>query len=234
MGGKVVIVCGLMGSGKSTVSRELSVALGPGTLWLAEPDEKGGRNPYLADYYTGASRWAFTMQIHLLGMRYRAHLDAQWHALHSGHHAVMDSSYFQDTAFARLQLAEGLMSEREFETYRTIYQAMTATVMLPTMCLRTLVSPETSLRRIQARMEKETGRKCEVAVSLDYLRGLDREIDHMVNVLKQQGVTILDVPWDEDRDSPETRQSAVEGIAARIRNFNPPDLFLDHHRRIIN
>lgn len=233
MGGKVSIVCGLMGSGKSTLSRELAKALGEGTLWLSEPDEKGGLNPYLSDYYSGAERWAFTMQIHLLGMRYRAHLQAQWHALNTGKHAVMDSSYFQDTAFARLQLADGLMTEREFETYRTIYQAMTATVMLPSMCLRTLVSPETALRRIQSRMLKETGRVCETAVTIDYLRGLDREIDHMVNVLKQQGVQVLDVPWDEDRDTPESRSAAVEGLAARIRNFNPADLFFDHHRRAI-
>jgi hypothetical protein len=44
---------------------------------------------------------------------------------------------------------------------------------------------------------------------------------------------VLDVPWDEDRDTPESRAAAVEGLAARIRNFNPPDLFLDHHRRAI-
>lgn len=80
-------------------------------------------------------------------------------------------------------------------------------------------------------MERETGRKCESVVSLDYLRGLDQEIDHMVGVLKQQGVTVYDMPWDEDRDTPETRSSAIQGIAARILNHSPPDLFLDLHRR---
>lgn len=229
--GKVVVVCGLMGGGKSVLSQELATALGPGTLHLSEPDEKEGRNPYLADYYADPGRWATTMQIHLLGTRYAQHLHAQWHSMNTGHHAVMDSSYWQDTCFARLQLASGLMSPREFGTYSKLYQAMTASVLLPTVCLRVLVSPETAIRRIQSRMEKETGRKCESAVSLDYLRGLDREIDHMVGVLRHQGVTVLDVPWDTDRGSSEARAHTVEGLASRIIGLEPPDLFLDMHRR---
>lgn len=231
MSGKVTIVCGLISSGKTTLSKELSIALGPNTLWQPEPDEKGGRNPYLADYYAEPARYSFTMQAHLLGLRFRQHLQAQWHAMNTDHHAVMDSSYFQDTCFARLQLTLGLMTQREFNTYTALYHAMTASVLLPNVCLRVLVSPETAIRRIESRMEKETGRRCESAVSLDYLRGLDQEIDHMMSVLRQQGVTILDVPWDPDRDSPETRQQAVEGLAARIQNLRPPDFFLDLHRR---
>jgi len=39
--GKVVIVEGLIGSGKTTLSRELGAALGDTSLTLFEPDEKG-------------------------------------------------------------------------------------------------------------------------------------------------------------------------------------------------
>lgn len=42
---KVVVVEGLIGSGKTTLSRELGLALGPTTLTLFEPDEKGGGQP---------------------------------------------------------------------------------------------------------------------------------------------------------------------------------------------
>lgn len=233
---KVVIVEGLISGGKTTLTRELGQALGDKTLILIEPDEKGpngGANPYLADYYEDSSRWSFTMQTHLLALRYRMHLHAQWHAMQGEGHAILDRSYFGDTAFARLQVKMGLMTEREFGTYTALYHSMTATVMLPTVCLRVLVSPETAGRRIMSRMEKETGRACESTVSLDYLRGLDQEIDHMVDVLRRQGVVVLDVPWDEDRDTTEIRRAAVEGLAARIQNLNPPDLFLDMHRRTI-
>jgi len=230
---KVIIIEGLIGSGKSHLSRELGTALGPDTLTLLEPDEKNEANPYLADYYGDPKRWSLTMQMHLLAMRYRMHLHAQWHALQSHGHAILDRSYFGDTAFARLQLRLGLMSQREFDTYATLYHAMTASVMLPSICIRILVSPETANQRVGRRMEAETGRKCETAIDLDYLRGLEREIDHMVGVLRAQGVVILDVPWDANRDSPETRRSTVESLAARIQALEPPDLFLDMHRRAL-
>lgn len=233
---KVIIVEGLIGSGKTTLSRELGIALGSTALTLFEPDEKGeegGGNPYLADYYTDPARWSFVLQVHQLQARYRMHLQAQWHAMQGFGHAVLDRSYFGDTAFARLQVKMGLMSQREFRTYASIYQAMTASVLLPNVCVRVLASPEVCNTRVARRMETETGRKCETAIDLNYLRGLETEIDHMVGVLRSQGVTILDMPWDVDRDSPETRKHAVEALAARISAITPPDFFLDLHRRTV-
>jgi deoxyadenosine/deoxycytidine kinase len=231
--GKVVIVEGLIGGGKTTLSNELAQALGDTTLVLFEPDEKGGANPYLADYYTDPKRWGFTLQVHQLQARFRMHLHAQWHALQGFGHAVLDRSYFGDTAFARLQHKLGWVTDREFNTYSSIYHAMTSAVLLPNVCVRILVSPHTCNDRIASRMKAEKGRKCEQAIDLDYLKALDHEIDHMVGVLRAQGVTILDVPWDVDRDSPEARRSAVEGLADRIRSVDPPDFFLDMHRRTI-
>jgi len=230
---KVVIVEGLISGGKTTLTRELGRALGDTTLVLVEPDEKNDANPYLADYYGDSKRWSFTMQCHLLALRFRMHLNAQWYALQGHGHAVLDRSYFGDTCFARLQLALGLMSQREFDTYAALYKSMTASVMLPTVCLRVLVSPDTAIRRIQSRMEKETGRKCESVVSVEYLRGLDREIDHMTQTLRMMGVPVLDVPWDVDRDMPEQRAATVQALAARIEALQPPDLFLDAHRRAV-
>lgn len=229
--GKTVIVEGLIGSGKTTLSRELAAALGDTTLVLYEPDEKQDANPYLADYYADPARWGFTLQIHQLQARFRMHLHAQWHAMQGFGHAVLDRSYFGDTAFSRLQHQLGWVSDREYETYTSIYHAMTASVLLPNVCVRILVSPQTCNNRISKRMKTEKGRKCEQAIDLDYLKALDHEIDHMVGVLRQQGVNILDVPWDENRDTPSIRQSAVEGLADRIQAIQPPDLFLDMHRR---
>lgn len=230
---KVVIVEGLIGSGKTTLSRELGAALGTNTLTLFEPDEKGGGNPYLADYYADPNRWGFVLQVHLLQARFRMHLQAQWHAMQNSGHAVLDRSFYGDTAFARLQFKDGIMTEREFETYRSIYHAMTTSVLLPNICIRVLASPETCERRVAKRMESETGRRCEEAVSLKYLKGLEQEIDHMVGVLRNMGVVVLDVPWDIDRDTPESRKNAVEALAARIEATQPTDAFLDLHRRTL-
>lgn len=228
---KVIIVEGLIGGGKTSLSRELAQALGDNTLVLFEPDEKDNANPYLVDYYEDERRWAFVLQVHQLQARYRMHLHAQWHVMQGHGNAILDRSYFGDTAFARLQLRRQTMTQREFDTYTSIYHAMTAQVLLPNICVRILVSPETCNHRISSRMKTETGRECETAIDIDYLKALDREIDHMVGVLRSQGVTVLDVPWDTDRDTPEARRSAVESLAARIQGIEPPDFFLDLHRR---
>ena len=233
---KVIVVEGLIGSGKTTLSRELGKALGDTALTLFEPDEKGedgGGNPYLADYYADPARWSFVLQVHQLQARYRMHLQAQWHAMQGFGHAVLDRSYFGDTAFARLQVKEGKMSQREFRTYTSIYQAMTASVLLPNVCVRVLASPEVCANRVAKRMTVETGRQCESVIPIEYLQGLEQEIDHMVSVLRSQGVTVLDMPWDTTRETEETRRVAVEALAARIIGLSPPDFFLDLHRRTL-
>jgi deoxyadenosine kinase len=228
-----VIVEGIIGAGKSSLTRELGVALGSNTLIQMEPDEAGDANPYLADFYGDPARWALVMQLHLLQARYRMHLHAQWHALSGRGHSVLDRSYFGDTCFARLQLRNGAMSQREFETYKALYHTMTASVLLPNVCVRLLVAPEIAKRRIEARMTERAGRRCESTIDLKYLVDLDREISHMVGVLRGQGVTVMDMPWDVDRESEEQRKAAVQSLACRIAEQDPPDAFLDLHRRTL-
>ena len=235
---KVVVVEGLIGGGKTTLTKELGKALGDNTLVLLEPDEKDTnsphqKNPYLADYYEDPKRWSFILQCHQLQARFRMHQHAQWHVMQGHGHALLDRSYFGDTAFARLQIHQGTMTEREFETYSSIYHAMTASVLLPTVCVRVLLSPEVCVKRVERRMQVEEGRKCESAVTLEYLQALEQEIDHMVDVLRKQGVTIIDMPWDEDRPDTEARSVAVQSLAARINALKPPDFFLDLHRRTL-
>lgn len=226
----VTVICGLIGAGKSTLSAELSAALGPSTLLLREPDEKENLNPYLSDYYLDSPRWSLTMQLHLLGLRFSLHHRAQCHVLQHCGHAVMDSAFYQDTSFARLQYRMGLLSAREYNTYKQLYRAMTTTVLYPSVCVRALVDPETSNERIQRRMEAETGRKCEKAIDIDYLKGLDAEIDYTNDILRSQGVTIIDMPWDVDRDTPYQRKQAVRGLANRIKNLRHNGI-LDIHRK---
>ena len=230
---KVVIVEGIIGAGKSSVCRELARALGPDTLMMLEPDEKEGANPYLVDFYKNQERWAFVMQVHLLQARYAMQLHAQWHVLSGRGHAVLDRSYFGDTCFARLQLANGALTKREFQTYSSIYHAMTASVLLPSIMVRLLVSPKIAHARIQRRMQDETGRVCESTIPLKYLQDLDGEISRMAAILRTQGVTVIDIPWDVDRDTPESREVAVQSMAARIAEQEPLDDFLDLHRRTL-
>jgi len=46
-------------------------------------------------------------------------------------------------------------------------------------------------------------------------------------------VAILDVPYDVDRDTPQQRFQLTSSLAARINAIEPPDYFLDLHRRTL-
>lgn len=229
----VVAIEGTIGSGKSTLADELGEELGPNTLVLQEPDERGGANPYLGDFYEDMARWAFTMQVHLLQSRWRLHRLAQEYAMSGRGHAIIDRSAPGDTAFARLQVKTGAMTEREFATYGKLYHAMTEVMLLPNICIRLLVDPHVALERIQKRADARAGRKCEVGISIDYLKSLDREISHMTEVLRRQGVMVLDTPWDVDKYTSEDRSRAVKGLSSRLQEWVPPDPFLDLHRRTV-
>jgi deoxyadenosine/deoxycytidine kinase len=228
----VVAVEGLIASGKSTLAAELGKLL-PGAMTLIEPDEESG-NPYLDDYYADPTRWGLTMQVHLLAIRFRMQQVAQWHALSGQGPVILDRSYYGDTCFARMLVGSGKMTLREFETYRGLYQDMTASVLFPSICLRLLVDPEVANRRIESRAKARPGRCCEKAIDLNYLLSLDREIERMVGVLSEMGTQVLDIPWDADLppDSP-VRADIIRGLVSRIARWEPQDTFLDAHRRLL-
>jgi deoxyadenosine/deoxycytidine kinase len=230
---KVVLVEGIIGAGKSVLTEELGRALGKSTLTLMEPDEKDGANPYLQDFYKDAERWALIMQVHLLQARFRMHQQAQWHAMNNYGHAVLDRSFQGDTCFARMLHRSGVMSQREFDTYKSIYHAMTASVLLPNVCVRLVVAPRVAQGRIKRRMEEQTGRECEDVIDLQYLTDLDTEISHMTDVLRGMGVSVIELPWDDHREKSADRAAVIERLAAQIVENGPVDLFLDTHRRSI-
>lgn len=228
----VIVVEGLIASGKSTLAAELGKLL-PGSLTLLEPDESSG-NPYLADFYQDQARWAFTMQIHLLALRFRMQQMAQWHALSGQGPVVIDRSYYGDTCFARMLAESGKMSPREFATYRGLYQGMTVSVLFPSICVRLLVDPVVANRRIETRAESRPGRRCESAIDMNYLLALDEEIDRMGRVLTAMGTQVLQVPWDADLppDSP-ARDEIIRSLASRIARWEPHDSFFGVHRRLL-
>ncbi len=228
---KVVLVVGVIGSGKSSLCRELGKELD--ALVLYEQAQEHG-NPYISDFYDDMARWSFTLQIHQLATRYRQHALAQWWTLNGSGDAVIDGGFWLDTCFARMIHKSGLMEEREFETYSSIFRSMTANVMLPTIVIRLDTSPESALRRIEIRAGANPQRRTEAArVTPEYLAALGKEIAALCQELAAMGVEVIHTFWDEDRDSPAQRQQAVEGLARRVRDHNPPDPFLASWRRRI-
>ncbi len=235
-GPKVVLVDGPISVGKTTASERLAEILGPSTLYLTEPDDRidlrtnRPTNPFLDRFYADRKRWAFTMQAYLLGKRLRFQEYAQAHVMSGAGDAVLDRSYYFDTSFAHLQLVRGDMERDEFEAYAQLYESMSARVLLPTVCVLLDAEPSVCNERILRRARTRPGRECERVIDEGYLRDLNEQIAATAEDLRASGVAIVRRDWNEDRDTPETREAALQEIAAEVRACEPRRKFLDHRR----
>ena len=229
MSGCTIIVEGVIGAGKTTFSKELAHAING--EWLREPDEENG-NPYLQLFYNDPKRWAFTMQMHLLNTRYRMHMHAQWYTLQQKKNIVLDRSYFGDTAFAKLQIKGGTMTEAEFDTYAMSYQNMTSSVLLPQVCVYLDIEPSVAQDRVNKRMEIQTGRKCEKSIDLSYLENLKVEEEEVIENLQKSGVYIIKLDWNDEKSATDIKEAAKQ-VADKIASYRPNNMFSNCYARIM-
>ena len=112
------------------------------------------------------------------------------------------------------------------------YNFVASFLKLPSICIRVMTSPEVQMQRIEERMKELEERECENKITVDYLRALEVEITHVVDVLRSLGVYILDMPYDVDLKDKAARAPVVKNLADHIMSWKPRDPFLDIHRRI--
>ncbi len=155
-----VAVAGNIGVGKSTLVELLSKRL----EW--EPFyEPVGENPYLADFYHDMRSWAFPSQIFFLTRRLRAHRQLLDHPTS----AIQDRSVYEDAeVFAQNLYLQRHMNERDFQTYRDLYQILTNFLPPPDLILYLRASVSSLEERISQR-----GRDYEKKIETEYLQRLN-------------------------------------------------------------
>ena len=155
-----VVIAGNIGAGKSTLVRMMCDQLGWDPYY-----EPVAENPYLADFYRDMKRWAFNSQVFFLTHRARSHRAL----MDSLRPVVQDRSFYEDAeVFARTQFLLGHMSERDWQTYRGLYQTLTTLLTPPDLVVYLRASVPTLRRRITLR-----GRSIEADISNDYLERLN-------------------------------------------------------------
>ncbi len=156
-----VAVAGNIGVGKSTLTGLLAQRLGWEPFYEAVED-----NPYLADFYQDMRRWSFHSQIYFLSRRLRHHralLD------HPGS-VVQDRSVYEDAeVFACNLYRQGHMSERDYKSYRELYEVLSMFLPPPDLVVYLRASVPTLQHRIALR-----GREYEREISAEYLGQLDQ------------------------------------------------------------
>jgi deoxyadenosine/deoxycytidine kinase len=163
-----VAVAGNIGAGKSTLTSLLSKAF----AW--EPFyEANAENPYLADFYADMKRWSFHSQVFFLGKRLEHH-----HQLlqHPGS-VVQDRTVYEDAEIFACNLYEqGNMSERDYDAYKRLYEAISAFLPPPDLIIYLQGSVDTLTAHINKR-----GREFEQTISADYLARLNRLYDRWID-----------------------------------------------------
>lgn len=156
-----IAVAGNIGVGKSTLTSLLSQRL----RW--EPFLEGvTENPYLADFYEDMAAWSFHSQIFFLASRLRNHRQL----LERPDSVIQDRTVYEDAeVFARNLYLQGLMGERDYETYNDLYRAVTSILPPPNLVIYLRASVPTLKRRIEHR-----GRTFERRITDEYLSQLNR------------------------------------------------------------
>jgi deoxyadenosine/deoxycytidine kinase len=155
-----VLVAGNIGCGKTSLTELLGKRLGWRTAYESVVD-----NPYLSDFYGDMRAWAFHLNVFFLGHRAEQHMDLA----RSSQSAIIDRSIYEDVEiFARAALKLGTLNERDYHTYRHVFNLVVSGLPSPDLLIYLRAPVQVLLERIRAR-----GRDMEKGITDDYLTLLE-------------------------------------------------------------
>ncbi|PQB05054.1 deoxynucleoside kinase [Aureitalea marina] len=198
-----VAVAGNIGSGKTTLTRLLAKHY----RWKAHYEDVED-NPYLDDFYNQMERWSFNLQIYFLNSRFRQIVDIR----RRGKNVIQDRTIYEDAyIFAPNLHAMGLMTNRDFENYRSLFDLMESVTEGPDLLIYLRSSIPNLVKQIHAR-----GREYENSISIDYLSRLNERYEAWVHNYDKGGLLVIDVDELNFVDSPEDLGVVINKIDAQL------------------
>ncbi|MEI7980603.1 MAG: deoxynucleoside kinase [Bacteroidota bacterium] len=198
-----IAIAGNIGSGKTTLTGLLAKHFG----W--DPHyEDVDTNPYLNSFYEDMQRWSFNLQIYFLNSRFRQVVDIR----KSGKTVVQDRTIYEDAfIFAPNLHSMNLMSSRDFENYRSLFDLMGTFIQPPDLLIYLRASVPTLVNQIQKR-----GRDYENAIRLDYLKNLNEMYDEWIEGYTLGKLLIIEVDTLKVNENPEDLGLVIERINAQL------------------
>ncbi len=164
----LVLVAGNIGAGKTSLTERIGARLG---WWSGY--ESVADNPYLPDFYADMHAWAFHLQVFFLGHRAEQYLQA----VHDPRSAILDRSIYEDFhIFTRALHHMGNMAERDYLSYRRLYELVVGSLPPPDLLIYLRAQPTVLLNRIHRR-----ARNMETGISSEYLHLLDSFYDQWLD-----------------------------------------------------
>ena len=198
-----VAIAGNIGAGKTTLTKLLA------KHYKWEPHyESVDENPYLDDFYGEMERWSFNLQVYFLNSRFRQILEIR----ESGKNLIQDRTIYEDARiFAPNLHAMGLMPNRDFQNYESLFELMERLVTPPDLLIYLRASTPTLVGQIHKR-----GRDYENSISIDYLSRLNERYEAWISKYAKGKLLIIDVDNLDFVDKPEDLGLVIDKIDAQI------------------
>lgn len=198
-----IAIAGNIGAGKTTLTRLLAKHY----KWEAQLEDVVD-NPYLDDFYNQMERWSFNLQVYFLNSRFRQILQIR----KSGKDIIQDRTIYEDAhIFAPNLHAMGLMTNRDYENYKSLFELMESLVQGPDV----LIYLRSSIPNLVAQIHKR-GRDYENSISIDYLSRLNERYEAWVHGYNKGKLLIIDVDKLNFVDKPEDLGFVINTIDAEI------------------
>ncbi|HTF16950.1 MAG TPA: deoxynucleoside kinase [Chryseolinea sp.] len=201
-----IAICGNIGSGKTTLAEKLARHYGWTALF-----ESVDHNPYLRDFYQDMAKWAFHLQIYFLNSRFKQVNQIR----ESKRPIIQDRTIYEDAyIFAANLRQNGFMSERDYESYRDIFNSMLQFVKPPDL----LIYLKADIPKLVQQIEKR-GRDFEYAIRIDYLRSLNAHYEEWIASYSLGKLLIIDVNKIDFVDNADDYSSVVSRIDLEVNSL---------------
>ncbi len=197
-----VAIAGNIGAGKTTLTELLAKHYN----WNPQYEDVVD-NPYLDDFYNKMERWSFNLQVYFLNSRFRQIQQIR----ETGQNTIQDRTIYEDAhIFAPNLHSMGLMTNRDFENYRSLFDLMESLVKGPDLLIYLRSSIPNLVKQIHKR-----GREYENSISIDYLSRLNERYEGWIHDYKGK-LLVIDVDVVNFVDNPEDLGSVINKIDAEI------------------
>jgi len=198
-----IAVAGNIGAGKTTLTEMLAKHY----HWHPEY-ESVENNPYLEDFYGDMHKWSFHLQIYFLNSRFE-----QIYKVRSGSKTIIqDRTIYEDAyIFAKSLYKQGFFKERDYKSYRTLFDSMIKFVQPPDLLIYLRSDISKLVHNIEVR-----GRDYEHTIRINYLKGLNQHYEDWISGYDIGKLLIIEVSDIDFVNNPEDFSNIVFKIDTEL------------------